>query len=99
MRKIQPQLKVSEGDMKRAVKDYLRWQGWFCCHIQQGMGSYKGIPDIYAIKGGRSLWIEGKTAQGRQSEHQLQFEDEIKAHGGEYLVARSVDDVMEYLRE
>lgn len=56
MKKVQP--KVSEADIKRAIKDYLRYSGWYCFHIQQAMGSHPGIADIFAIKGGRGVWIE-----------------------------------------
>jgi hypothetical protein len=34
--------------------------------------------------------------RGRQSDHQKQFEAQLKAHGGEYLLVRSLDDLMGY---
>lgn len=86
--------KSTEADIQRQIRDYLLWQGWFVFKIHQSLGSYKGVADLYAIKNGRGVWIEVKTPRGRQSEHQEQFEKDILSHGGEYLLARSVEDVM-----
>jgi hypothetical protein len=65
--------------------------------IHQSLGSYRGIADLYALKDGRSAWIEVKTPKGRQSEAQLQFEDDVKKHGGSYIVARSLEDVIRWI--
>lgn len=88
---IGPQPK--ERDIQRQIKEYLQWQGWFVVKIHQSLGSYRGIADLYALKNGRSVWIEVKTPKGTQSDDQLQFKADIEGHGGTYLVARSVDDV------
>jgi len=40
------------------------------------------------------VWIEVKTSKGVLSEHQVKFQRDIERHGGVYVVARSVDDVM-----
>lgn len=54
----------------------------------------KGSADILGImRGGRFLAIEVKTATGRQSEHQKNFQNMIEAFGGVYILARSVEDV------
>lgn len=90
---------MKESEIQAAIREFLRWRGWFVIKIHQSLGSYRGIADLYALKDGRSLWIEVKTAKGQQTEYQRQFEADIKAHGGEYLVARSVEDVVEYLGE
>ena len=86
---------MKEADIQRQIKDYLQWQGWYCFKIHQSALSYKGIADLYAIKAGRSLWIEVKTPHSRskQSPEQIKFGCAILAHGGEYIVAKSVDDV------
>ena len=49
-------------------------KGWFCFSLLQGLGSYKGAADIFAIKNGHSLWIEVKTEKGYQTRWQKQFE-------------------------
>lgn len=54
----------------------------------------KGSADILGImRGGRFLAIEVKTATGRQSEHQKNFQNIIESFGGVYILARSVEDV------
>ncbi len=96
---IQPRSKPAavpspkERDIQATIKEYLQWQGWFCVKIHQSLGSYRGIADLYALKDGRSIWIEVKTPKGTQSDDQLQFQADIEAHGGTYIVARSVEDV------
>lgn len=87
-----------ESEIQAAIRDWLRWNKWFVVKIHQSLGSVRGIADLYALKNGRSVWIEVKTPAGRLSEHQEKFRDEVLAHGGEYLVARSVEDVEQYLR-
>lgn len=83
-----------ESEIQKSIKLHLEWHGWFVVKIHQSLGSYKGIADLYAIKDGRQLWIEVKTPKGKQSEHQVNFQEDIERHGGVYLVASSVDDVM-----
>ena len=57
----------------------------------------KGVPDIFLmLRNGRMIFIEVKTASGSLSEHQIEFQKECKRLGFEYLVARSLDDVLEY---
>jgi hypothetical protein len=82
-----------ESDIQKNIKSILEWNGWFVVKIHQSLGSYKGIADLYAIKNGRQVWIEVKTASGIQSEHQLRFQASIEQQGGCYLLARSVEDV------
>lgn len=76
-----------------AVRGWLRNRGWFVVRMQQGLGCHKGIADLYAIKGGRSVWVEVKTATGKQSPKQVEFQFCIESAGGEYRVARGIDDV------
>lgn len=90
---------TKESEIQMAIRDYLRWHKWYCFKIHQSLASHKGVADLYALKGARSLWIEVKTpsARSRQSPDQAAFGCAILAHGGEYLVARSVEDVQRYL--
>jgi hypothetical protein len=39
------------------------------------------------------LWIECKTATGKQSEHQKSFQKQVEEHGHKYIVARGIEDV------
>jgi hypothetical protein len=88
-----------ESDIKGAARDYLLLTGWFTFPIMQGMGSYHGIPDRYAIKNGIEVWIEFKRPGGKQSEKQKIFQSEIERHGGHYILAESIDELIEKLKE
>jgi Holliday junction resolvase len=82
-----------ESEIQRDIKTYLQMTGWFVVKIHQSLGCYPGIADLYAIKNGEGIWIEVKTAKGKQSTLQRAFQDNIELHGGRYYVARSIDDL------
>lgn len=82
-------IKPTEKQIRSSIIDLLRRCGWFCFFLQQGLGSYKGLPDLIAIKNGRMVCIEIKTPNGNQSHHQQEFERMWKEYGGEYLLLRS----------
>ena len=79
-------------------RDYLRALGWLVVRHQQGLGSFRGLSDLTAIKDGRVVWIECKTAKGKLSVHQEAFRDAILAAGGEYAVVRCVEDAAKIVR-
>lgn len=71
---------------KRNIKQYLGWMGCFCYYNLQGIGSFKGVPDLTAItKTGKVLQIEVKAGGYSQSEHQKRFQQEWEALGGIYI--------------
>jgi hypothetical protein len=57
------------------------------------LGSHKGLPDLTAIRGGQVWWIEVKTPRGHLSEDQDTFRRDVQDHGGNWLLARSIEDV------
>lgn len=62
--------------------------------IQFGL---KGSADITGIlKSGQRIEIEVKTGSGKQSEQQVRFQKMIEQFGGVYILARSVEDVLEH---
>ena len=83
--------------IRRAITEVLRLDGWDVTYHQQGPMCRKGFPDLTALKDGVTLYIEVKTQTGKQSAYQVEFERICKAHGGTYVLARSVDDVKPYL--
>lgn len=87
----------TENEIKKLVKDYLDIKGWFHFYNLQGMGAFKGVPDIIAIKAGRVLFIEAKRpARGaKQSPAQIEFQRNIEYQGGEYVLV----DCLEKLQE
>lgn len=56
-----------------------------------------GVPDILGVWMREKLGIEVKTNKGVQSEEQKDFEREWKLHGGIYILARSLHDVIKGL--
>ena len=55
-----------------------------------------GVSDILLLKDGLLVCIEVKRPKGIQSEHQKEFEKLVKANGGVYLIATSIDDIINY---
>jgi Holliday junction resolvase len=82
-----------EADIQRACKEWLQYHGWFVFKVHQSLGSYKGISDLIAIKNGRTIFVEIKTPKGRLSKQQEAFCEAIERHGGQYIVARGVEDL------
>lgn len=92
-----PKPKPKERDIQKQIKEYLQWNCWFVVKIHQSLGSYPGIADLYAVKDGRSIWIEVKTPAGRQSSAQTEFQRQVEAHGGVYVLAREIEDLEEVI--
>ena len=64
-----------------------------------------GTADILALypchdcnRGFLPVWIEAKAEKGRQSEAQKSFEEDVLRRGHQYVIARSVDDVADFLQ-
>ncbi len=59
----------------------------------------RGQSDIMGIRspGGQLIGIEVKSAKGKQSEQQRNFQTMLERFGGIYILARSVDDVRRVL--
>lgn len=84
---------MKERDIRKQIQDYLRWTGWFVYYNLAGLGSYPGLSDLVAIKGGQVVHIEVKVPGGRQSEKQKKFQEDLEAAGGEYILAWGIEDV------
>lgn len=90
----EPKKLTTETLLKRDVRRYLGLTGWFCFPVLQGIGAYKGIPDIIACRNGITLFIECKAPKGKQSPDQIEFERRIKETGCIYLLIKDVTDLM-----
>lgn len=60
-------------------------------------GVKPGVSDIMILWGGRLICIELKTTKGRQSPEQKEWADAATCAGAAYYVARSVEQVEEFL--
>lgn len=90
-----------EGEIVRQILDYPEAKRIF--HSRQNtvekaargryIHAHKGVPDIFAMKDGKLYGIEVKTPTVRVSPEQAQFGVDCVKNGGEYLVARSIDEL------
>lgn len=99
-----------ETKIKGEVQDLLNSLGVFYMRLQSGRVRVRGgmmhlCPTgtadlvVYPTKGFGVGWIEMKQLKGVQRESQVEFEKKAQAAGHPYLVARSADDVMNWMRE
>ena len=58
-----------------------------------------GSPDVYAVKGQWYVLIEVKAGHDQMRDSQKSFQAEIERVFGNYLVARSVDDVLRWIKD
>ena len=88
---------TEETDLKLAVKQYLDLKGIFNFHLLQGLGAYKGLPDRVMHYHGKVVYLEIKKPKGKLSPHQETFENECFADEIDYIVIRSLDDLIDFL--
>lgn len=100
-----------EREIQKAIAEYLKARGVLAFRMQTGatVSTYKGrtrlirygIPGMADIlcfpKGQPPCWIECKSDKGKLSTDQAVFGRLVESEGHRYIVARSVEDVMEEL--
>jgi Holliday junction resolvase len=89
----------AEGVLKKAVCDYLRLRGFMAFYIHQSMYSYNGISDVIAIKNGISFYIETKMPGKKQTDDQIQFQEDVEAKGAEYALIHSLEEIVEWVQK
>jgi penicillin-binding protein-related factor A (putative recombinase) len=87
----------SEKEITASIRAYLKAHGIFHWKAWQGLGSQKGVSDIIGIYDGKFFAIEVKTEKGKLSKHQHMFLRAVIDAGGNGIIARSVDDVINKL--
>jgi hypothetical protein len=94
--------RTPEGEIVALICEYLTARGVFFWR-QNNTGKMpggryasvmKGVPDIIVVKAGKFIGLEVKTPDGRLSDDQHEFCRRLTLAGGDYHVARSVDDVI-----
>ena len=98
-----------EHRVKNEVRAYLGEHDILCFRVNVGTvktwdGGYfhtglpTGFPDLIAFGyGGEMAFIECKSAKGKLKPDQIAFKRAIEARGFRYIVARSVNDVLNIL--
>ena len=66
--------------------------------ILKAMGMVKGVSDLQWLHSGIYYAIELKTATGRQSNEQIQWQKQIESQGGVYVVLRSFDEFRTFVQ-
>lgn len=97
---------MKESQLVKLCLDWLRMRGIFCYRNNTGgmKGNYRGkdwfvrfgipgAPDIVAVIDGVYHGIECKTAKGKQSGNQVDFQNQLDFAGGVYLLVRSIEDL------
>lgn len=86
-----------EKDIENKIKDYLFENNYYYFKVHGSKFMQPGIPDIVACINGLFVGIEVKTKIGIQSDAQKIHERNILASGGHYILARSLEEVIEYV--
>jgi penicillin-binding protein-related factor A (putative recombinase) len=99
----------AEGAVVKACMDYLKLRGAYVWRNNTGALKDKnnrlvyfgkvGSSDILGVlPGGRFIAVECKAPDGRLSDHQIEFLNEIERIGGVAVIAKSVDDIEKVFR-
>lgn len=96
-----------ETDILREISLYLKWRRVFFWRINttgifdprrriflKSPNTTPGVADLICLKDGRMIAIEVKSETGKQRPEQKEFEANVNGNGGTYLLARSVQDVI-----
>ena len=98
---------MKESELQKSILEYLAWKRIF--HYRNNSGAFKrddgyfyrfgvtGSPDNICVINGKYVGIEVKAPKGAQSEHQKEFQRQLEAAGGAYILAYFLDDVIESL--
>ena len=104
---------MPETDLKNAILDYLGYKNIYCW-LNNTMGNYnpktnsyyknprltKGVADIIGLlPSGQLLAIECKFGKNKQSEAQKEFQTQVVANNGVYLLIYNLEEVEEYFNK
>ena len=90
-------MKITEGDIKSQIKDYLAIKHIFNYPLLQGIGSFKGIPDRIMHLNGKVVYLEIKKPKGKLSPGQVEFKAQCERDNVPYFVVTSLEEVQEIL--
>ena len=89
-----------EKEIENEIKEYIKNCGGLCYKIHGGdLYQETGIPDLLCCWGGLFFGIEVKDLQGKPSAIQLAQGARIKKAHGHFIVAKSLQDVKDYIKE
>lgn len=91
---VQPEARLS-----RAILDALRARGAYVWKNHGDVFTRAGLPDITGSYRGLFIGVESKMPGGTTTPKQRREHQKIRSAGGHVLVATSVDQVKQWLRE
>lgn len=104
-------MKQEEHNIQVSIVNYLRANNIFCFAVPNGgqrniivakklkdEGALAGVSDLIILLPSRCIFVEVKTAKGKQQESQKDFQAIIESRGFEYLLWRSIDDAVNFIR-
>ena len=106
-------IKERESDIQKTVLEWLSYKKIFAIRLNNSPVptknggfrpvSVKGLPDAHLelrVSGVPiSVWIEFKTKKGKQSQHQVNFQEMVEDYGGFYYIVRSIEDMEKVLHK
>lgn len=92
-------MKSNHTQLSEQVVDLVALLGGYARRNPSGIGQKRGRPDIDGCYRGRFIAVEVKTGRGTVSLEQQAELNAIREAGGIAIVARSLEDVLQGLRE
>jgi len=89
---------MNETDLKRTLKDLLRYRGVFFYHNLQGVGCFKGLPDLCLHYKHKVHYLEVKLPKGKMSDNQIAFQEQCRRDKIPYHIIRSLEDLQEIVK-
>ena len=85
-----------ESGLQAEIIDYGEMRGWFIVKITSP--SRNGMPDVYAVRRGRHVWIEVKRQDEAARAQQLRVKRLLEEHGAEVFVVDCIEDARAILK-
>ena len=90
-------MKTKESILTEKIIKWLRDHGYYAVKLHGSAMQQAGLPDVLAMKGGRTYFFEVKTEEGKATRLQAATIERLREFGAMAWVVRSVADVEEYL--
>lgn len=91
---------MTETQLQILIVELLQKSGWFAFVVSRPdrrTTAKKGLPDIWACRKGRCMWLEVKIDKNKLSPDQEKFRDDCAYHGAEWHEVRGLANVVEIM--
>lgn len=82
---------MNESSIQSSIKRTLEIYGWLVTKLIQT--TTNGIPDLMALKNGKTVFIEVKRPGNKPTPLQLFRHDQLRRKGFEVIVATKISDI------